>query len=177
MKEDDKKFLRIISRYLILVLIALPGLDFFYYVFLPLTKLPVFTLLGIFFDPIMVGNVIFISQKSIEIVGACVAGSAYYLLLILNLSVPKINFLNRIKMLLFGFSIFLFINIARIFILSVMYVNDSLFFDFAHKLFWYIGSTIFIVAIWFLQIKVFKVKEIPFYSDLKYLYRKSRAKN
>lgn len=176
MKKESKKFLIIILRYLILALIAIPGFDFFYMIFLPLTKFPVFYLLSLFYDPVVLGNSIFIFDKSIEIVGACVAGSAYYFLLILNLSTPNIKRLNRIRMIFAGFLVFLLINIIRIFLLSVMYLNDSQFFDFTHKLFWYLGSTLFIVIIWFVQVKKNKIRSIPFYSDLKYIYGKSSFK-
>jgi exosortase/archaeosortase family protein len=176
MKIEDKKFLSIILRYLFLALIAIPGFDFFYFIFLPLTKFPVFYLLNFFYEPIVFGNAIFILGKSIEIVNACVAGSAYYFLLILNLSTPNIKWTKRIKMVFFGFLTFLGINILRIFILSIMYLNDSQFFDFTHKLFWYLGSTLFIVVIWFVQVRKNKVKSIPFYSDLKYIYGKSNFK-
>jgi exosortase/archaeosortase family protein len=110
-----------------------------------------------------------IDNFAIEIIGACIAGSAYSLLLILNLSVPNIKIKQRIKLLLFSFSSLLIINILRIFILSVLFVQGISFFDITHKLFWYAGSTIFVVAIWFTGIKLFKIKEIPFYSDIKYL--------
>jgi hypothetical protein len=40
-------------------------------------------------------------------------------------------------------------------------------FDISHKLSWYIGSIILVVGIWFLEVKKFNIKEIPFYSDLK----------
>jgi exosortase/archaeosortase family protein len=176
MKKESKKFMNIIIRYLILALIAIPGFDLFYFIFLPLTKYPVFYLLGMFYEPIVLSNVIFIADKSIEIVGACVAGSAYYFLLILNLATPEIKILKRLKMLAFAFLTFLIINIIRIFVLSIMYVNESQFFDFTHKLFWYLGSTLFIVVIWFVQVKKNKIKLIPFYSDLKFIYGKSSFK-
>jgi hypothetical protein len=31
-------------------------------------------------------------------------------------------------------------------------------------------STIFIVGIWFLEVHIFKIKEIPFFSDVKFLF-------
>jgi len=176
MKIEDKKFLNIILRYLFLALIAIPGFDFFYFIFLPLTKFPVFYLLGFFYEPFILENTIFILGRSIEIVNACVAGSAYYFLLMLNFSTPNIKWKKRLRMVLFGFLIFLGINIIRIFVLSLMYLNDSQFFDFTHKLFWYLGSTLFIVVIWFVQVRNNKVRSIPFYSDLKYIYRKSSFK-
>jgi len=166
----------IILRYFFLALIALPGFNLFYFVFLPLTVYPVYFLLNLFMEVNLVGNVIFGGGFPVEIIGACVAGSAYYFLLILNLSIPKIDYKKRIKMVCFAFGILLIINILRIFSLSLMYFFGSQLFDFTHKLFWYLGSTIFVVAIWFLEVKLFDIKTIPFYSDLKFLYRKSSLK-
>ena len=55
--------------------------------------------LGLFFDTLLMGNVILLDNRiPIEIVPACVAGSAYYLLLILNLSIAKIKLKTRIQM-------------------------------------------------------------------------------
>jgi len=176
MNKESKRTLNLFLRYLLLVLIALPGLDIFYVIFLPLTKYPVYWFLQIFFNPVMVGNTLIVGSKFIEIVGACVAGSAYYLLLVLNLGTPDIKTPLRIKMILLSFLGFLLVNIIRIIFLSVIYLNNSPAFDFLHKVFWYFGSTILIVFIWFLEVKIFDIKGIPFYSDLKRLYQSSSLK-
>ena len=161
----------LIIRYFIIILLGLPPLWFFSKVFTPLTIYPVLFILGLFFDVILSGATILVSSTfAIEIIEACVAGSAYYLLLILNLSTPKINLSKRIKMLLLGFLIFLVLNILRILFLSSLYISGSGWFDFTHELFWYLVSIGFVVLIWFFQVKLFKIKKIPFYSDLKTLY-------
>lgn len=157
-------------RYLLLMVIALPGLDLFYFLFLPLTKYPVFFGLKLFYDPVLLDNVIFVGKHTIEIVGACIAGSAYYFLLILNFSTAKIKAADRVKLILTTFGIFFLINVIRIFVLSIMYLEGSPLFDVTHKLFWYFGSTIFVVLIWFFGTYVYKVTTIPFYTDLKYMY-------
>jgi exosortase/archaeosortase family protein len=171
-----KKYLDIILRYSILVLIAILGFDIFYFIFLPLTKYSVYYLLNIFFEPIMLGNSIFIGLDTIEIIGACVAGSAYFFLLILNLSTPDIKINKRLSMIVTAFFAFLIINILRIFFLSLMYINDSPLFDITHKLFWYLGSTLLVIVIWFAQVKLYRIKNIPFYSDIKSIYRQSSFK-
>jgi len=176
MKFESKKTLNLLLRYALLILIAFFGLNLFYTVFLPLTKYSVYYFLQIFFEPIMVGDTLQFGQKTIEIIGACVAGSAYSFLLLLNLGTPNIKLPLRMKMILFSFGIFLIVNIARIIILSLMYLNDSPSFDALHKILWYFGSTILVVLIWFLQIKIFEIEKIPFYSDLKSLYQKSNLK-
>jgi len=172
-----KEMWKMIIRYLILVLVAIPGFGYIYYLLSPITTYPVGFLLSLIYSVqiapgmIMVGNL-----ALIEIIGACIAGSAFYFLLILNLSIPNIGWKKRLTMIVFSFVIFLIINILRIFILSIMFVSGSAFFDITHKIFWYLGSTLFVILIWFLEVKVFNIKEIPFYSDLKILYLKSLLK-
>jgi len=159
----------VIIRYLILILIALPNLWLFYLIFAPLTLYPVYFLLNIFFDASLIGNMITFDSSSIELIPPCIAGAAYYLLLILNLSTPEIKLKKRIKLIILSFAIFLILNILRIFFLSFLLYSGSDFFEITHKVFWYLISTIFVVGIWFFQVKLYKIKKIPFYSDLKYL--------
>ncbi|MFH1787675.1 MAG: pacearchaeosortase [archaeon] len=172
----SKEVYDILIRYLVIFLSALPHFWIFYFIFTPLTIYPVYFLLKIFFDVSLSGNIISVSDYSIEIINACVAGSAYYALLVLNLSIPKIKIKKRIKMLLFAFVSLLTINILRILFLSILWVSGSSFFDITHKLFWYFLSTIFVVLIWFTEVRIFKIKEIPFYSDLSHLFKHSILK-
>lgn len=177
MRKETKRSLNLLLRYLFLVLIALPGLSLFYDVFLPLTKEPVFYFLKIFFsNAVLIGDSIYIGTNVLDIIGACVAGSAYYFLLILNLGTPDIKPLKRLKMILLSFLGFLVFNIIRIIILSFMYVGESPLFDILHKTLWYFGSTILVVFIWFLEVKIFEIEGIPFYTDLKSLYQETKQK-
>ena len=172
-----KQVIDIFIRYVILILIALPNFYLFYFIFTPLTVYPVYFLIKLFFDASLTGEVINIMNYfPIEIIEACVAGSAYYLLLILNLSIPKIKLKKRINLILFSFTLFLIINILRIFLMSMIFIYGSQYFDILHKLFWYFGSIIFVIGIWFAEVKLFNIKEIPFYSDIKFLYKKSSLK-
>lgn len=172
MKKISKQFLDILIRYAILILIALPNLWLFYLIFTPLTIYPVYFLLNLFFETSLTGNVINVINFSIEMIPACIAGSAYYLLLILNLSIPKIETQKRLNMVFFSSLSFLIINILRVFLLSLGIISESPWFDITHKLFWYIGSIIFVIGIWFAEVKLFKIREIPFYSDIKFIYKK-----
>ncbi|OYT35801.1 hypothetical protein B6U91_02475 [Candidatus Pacearchaeota archaeon ex4484_71] len=167
------KYSSIFWRYLILVLIALPGFSIFYLVFLPLTIHPVSWVLGLFYPVSILKNIVFVNSFPIEIIGACIAGSAYYLLLILNLTIPDIPVLKRIKMIFLSFAAFFVINFIRIITLSIMYVEESQAFELTHKLFWYLGSTLFVLAIWFLEVRLFRIRGVPIKDDLKYIYRRS----
>jgi exosortase/archaeosortase family protein len=172
MREKSGKLLDIFIRYFILIIVSVPNLWIFYLIFTPLTVYFVYFLLSLFFQVSLSGNTILISKIfSVELIEACIAGSAYYLLLILNLSVPKIKISKRIKLILFSFLSFFAVNIIRIIVMSIILVNGSSLFDTLHILFWYAGSIIFVVGIWFIGIKIFHVKEMPFYSDIKTLIK------
>lgn len=172
LKKDTKQFFDIFVRYIILVLIAIPNLWIFYFVFSPLTIYPVYFILNLFLDVSLIGNIAIINKIiAIEFIDACIAGAAYYFLLILNLSTSGIKPKKRIKMILFSFVSLLALNILRIFFLIMVFFLGFSFFDITHKLFWYFISTVFVVGIWFFQVRIFKIKGIPFYSDLKFLYK------
>jgi len=169
-KEDSqKKTWFILFRYLILLILAL-SLALFYKILTPLTIYSTAGLLKIFYQVSVSGDIISVSNIFIQIIPACVAGSAYLLLLILNLLTPM-KLKQRIYTILFSIIILFILNILRIFFLTILLVNDFEFFDFTHKLFWYVLSTIFVVGIWFLTAYLFKIKKIPIYSDFKYLIK------
>ena len=173
LKKDSANILDILSRYFILVLTSLSGLWLFYFIFTSLTIYPVYFLASLIFEEVsLFGEIIIINGLAVEFIRACIAGSAYYLLLILNLSTPKINFKKRIVMVLIAFASLLIINIIRISLLILVFFYGFSFFDITHKFFWYFMSTIFVIVIWFAEVKYFKIKEIPFYSDIKYLYKR-----
>lgn len=166
MKRNFNYIYSLLGRYLILILVGIIGVGIFYIIFTPLTIYPVYFLLNSFFDVTLSSNILLINGLPIEIIGPCIAGSAYYLLLILNLSTPKIKSSKRIFSLLFSFGLLLLINVLRIFFLSILWISGSSFFDITHRLFWIFGSVVFVVGIWFLTVVTFKIKEVPFYSDI-----------
>jgi len=169
-------YLEIFIRYLIIILIALPNLYIFYLIFTPLTIYPLYFLFKLFFNVSLSQNILIINGFSIKFIKACIAGAGYYLLFILNLSIPKIKFKKRLKLVLFSFSLFLVLNILRIIFLSLLLFFNISIFEITHKIMWYFLSTILVVLIWFLEVKIFNIKEIPFYSDFKFLYKNSLFK-
>lgn len=159
-----KELFYIFIRYLILLLVG-----FFIgslYSFLELITIsPVSFILGMFYDISTHGTKILFSDSSIEIIPACVAGAAFYLLFILNLT-SEMRLKKRVFSLAFSFISLLILNIIRIVVFSIFYVENFSFFDFSHKLFWYFLSTVFVVGIWFLNVWIFKIKSIPIYTDI-----------
>lgn len=171
--KDNSRFVDIVIRYLVLVGISAVGIKVFYYLFLPLTLYPSYWAVDLFYSPILFGDTIFVGREAIQIIGACVAGSAYLFLLMLNLATPHIKIVKRIKLIFFTFLTFLLINLFRIILLSYMFLDEFSNFAFFHEMFWYLGSTLFVVAIWFVGVRHYNVVDIPFYSDLKFMISKS----
>ncbi|MEM1577742.1 MAG: pacearchaeosortase [Candidatus Pacearchaeota archaeon] len=151
-------------RYIILIIFGI-FIDIFYIFTFPTIFLLKFSL-SKFFSLTFINNYI-IGPKIIEIIPACIGGSAYYLLLILNLSTPM-KFKKRILSLFFLFFLFFIFNFSRLFLLIFLEFN-GINTNFYHKFFWYFGSTVFVFLIWILNIKLFKIEEIPVVSDVKYI--------
>ena len=175
-----REFLDIVARYALVMLFSLNNLGIFYLLFAPLTIYPVLWLLSLFYHASLSGNIISISlgseKISIELVDACIAGFAYFLLFALNLATRSIKIKTRIFSLLFVFFAFLFLNILRIIILSALCIGNFAYFDIVHSLFWNILSTLFVVGIWFLSVWLFRIKDIPGYSDLRFIYKYTKRK-
>jgi exosortase/archaeosortase family protein len=169
-----KELIYLFLRYIIVVLLGLGNLFIIYSIFTPLTiSLSVFSLSLV--SPVLtLGNQILFQGRIIELIPACIAGAAYYLLIILVLSTPKIDIRKRILFLLCSLLSLLLLNVFRIFFLSLL--AGSIYFNSVHIIFWYATSTIFIIAIWILFVKLFDIREIPVYSDIKYLGRKINPK-
>lgn len=167
----------IFLRYLILIITAIPDFWIFYFIFTPLTIYPVYLVLNLIFNASLSGDLIVIHGATIKVIDACIAGSAYYLLLIFNLSIPNVKFRKRLKMISFAFLSFLAVNVARIIILSVIVLTKPSIFDISHKLTWYIGSIIIVVLIWFIEVRKYDIKDIPFYTDIKAISKHTKKFN
>ncbi|MAG38364.1 hypothetical protein CMI45_03195 [Candidatus Pacearchaeota archaeon] len=162
---NSKSVYSLITRYLILVIVAIPNLFIFYKVFTPLTVYLSYLVLSLFSQvQLTLPSTLNLSSLTIEIIPACVAGAAYYLLLLLNLTTPM-ALKKRIKSILFLFTTFLILNVIRISAFALIITNGYTYFDLAHKVTWYFGSTILVILIWFANVYIFKIREIPVYSD------------
>lgn len=175
MRERKSKIniLGIISRYSITILAALFNLWIFYAIFTPLTIYPSYLLLKLFFNTALMGNILIINNLvAIELIKACIAGSAYYLLFIFNMSIPNIKLKKRISMIVFSFLSLLVLNILRIVSLVIVYMQKNSAFDVIHEVIWYAFGTLFVLGIWFTEVRIYKIKEIPIYSDIISLIKK-----
>ena len=165
----------LISMFIRYILALIFGLNIWFLelIFLPLTFYPVLFILNLFFNVKSSIPYLLVNGSLISIVSACIAASAYYFLIAINLITPM-DIKKRIKTMAFSFLFLLVVNILRIIFLSILYVNSFSFFDLTHKILWYGLSAIFVVVIWLLTVKIFKVKAIPFYSDFIYLKKLSK---
>lgn len=166
-KLETNEIAGILARYILLVILPLGNLYIFYLLFTPLTAYPVYLILKLFYPTLLLGfNLLIVDGFSISLISACVAGAAYYLLLILNLT-TSMRLKTRLNSLVFLFIAFLVTNILRIVIFSILAKNSYSWFNQMHALSWYIGSTLFVVVLWFVNVKLFKIKSVPVYTDIK----------
>lgn len=155
------------ARYLFLFLIGLSNLYIFYFLLTPITIYASYYLLSVFYNVSWVSsNTFLISNSVIEIAPACVAGAAYYFLLILNLTTPM-NSKKRIFSITFSLLCFFILNTLRIALMSFLIVKDSSFYALTHELTWHFGSTILLIIIWFSSVRLFRIAGIPFVTDFK----------
>ena len=166
----DKQMYNLLARYVILLILALGNLYLFYKILTPLTVYLIYFILNLFYNVKLSGIELLINNNIITIAPACVAGAAYYLLLMLNLTTPMPN-KKRFNSLLFLFISLYLLNIIRIIVLATLFINNSSAFDFTHELLWYGLSSVFVVVLWFSNVKIYKIKNIPVYTDFKSLIK------
>ena len=167
MNKQSNKILGLFLRYSTILLLGIGNLYIIYKILTPLTIHTIHKILLIFTDTTLVGNIISTNNIVIEIVPACVAGSAFYLLFLLILSAANIKPKTRTKALLTAFAMFFALNIIRILILIPL--ADTSYFEIVHWVFWHIISTLFVIGIWFSVVKIYKIKSIPIYTDFRYI--------
>ena len=158
-------------RLIIRTLLCFVPISLFYFIFTPLTIYGVYLLL-LSYGPAVVDIRMFIGNEVFLFVEACIAGSAYYLLWILNFLSKDIKVVTRIKMIALSFILLYIMNVLRIVILILIALNyGSSWFDVVHIVFWKVITTVYVAGVWIFIIKFYKVKSIPAYSDLKYLIK------
>jgi exosortase/archaeosortase family protein len=167
MDKQSSKILDLFARYFVILLVGIGNLYLFYKVLTPITVRAVAAILDLFSNPLVIDNMIFLKRVIIEIVPACVAGSAFYLLFLLVVSTAEMNFKKRFLVLVTSFSILFFLNTLRLVLLVPLVTTP--YFDTIHWIFWHLISTVFVVAVWVSMVFIYKIKAIPVYSDIKFL--------
>ena len=176
MKDGDKKVINLFLRYIFMIILGLGNLVVFYEFLTPLTVKSIQGILSIFYDSVdTIGSWIYFNGISVEIIPACVAGAAFYLLFILIFSTPGIKPRDRAYVVLYSFALLFIFNIIRILFLITMFGIS--YFETIHWIFWNIISTIVVVGIWFYMVKKFNIKETPVYSDVRYIKSLTKRKS
>lgn len=163
---NKNKLLNLIIRYALILSLGLT-LDYISPFLTIITTKLVSFFLNLISQATAIENTIIFQDVIVELIPACIAVSAYFLLLILIFSTPEITSRNRVSIIIFSISALLILNTIRIVFLTL--INQSIYYELMHMVFWYLLSTAFVVGIWFIIIKIFKIKTIPFYSDFKFL--------
>ena len=167
MNRQSKRIMGLFARYIFILLLGTGNLYLFYKILTPLTIQTVSRILAIFSPVIVADNLIRFNGLMIEIVPACVAGAAFFLLLLLILSTAEIKPLKRTIIIIISMLALFILNILRIIILAGL--AKTSYFEIVHWTSWHIISTLFVVGIWFAMVKIYKIKSIPIYSDIIYL--------
>ena len=167
MNKQSNRILGLFTRYIALLLLGAGNLYIFYKVLTPLTLRTVSGILAIFSPVTVADNLIRFRGIIIEIVPACVAGSAFFLLLFLILATAEIKPGKRSLLIVISMLSLFLLNVVRIIILAGL--SRSSYFTAAHWASWHILSTIFVVGIWFTIVKIYSIKSTPLYSDIIYL--------
>ncbi len=171
-----EKWHQIFLRYALALVLSFKELYIFYLIFTPLTLYLSLFILKLFYEVSITGNLLLVNGSSLEFVRACVAGGAYYLLLALNLTTPHIKAVKRVKIFLFTSLLLLAMNVLRVVILSSLFIQSSIYFEITHKIFWFFVSTLYVLLIWILAVRIFRIKDIPVYSDFLSLWKSVRKR-
>ena len=157
----------IIVRYDFLLILSLFQSTVLYELFTPLTLYPVLWIVKLFVSARILPLTATIETSSIifSLVPACIAGSAYYLLMVLNLTTPM-SLQQRWKSLLFIIGLFFSFNVFRIIFFVFLFSSGVSFAEPLHLVVWYCASIFLVVAIWFANVALFKIDSLPVIEDI-----------
>lgn len=169
MKYEKRLILRLLA---LIVIFLIPSLILIIFS-KPTIYLSYYSLKLLSYNPILMDNNITINQTTLTFIPACVATSAYYLLIALIFLTKDLKLKTITYSIIIGSSLILLFNILRVDILVFILLNFSNnLFDTLHLFIWKFLSGIYVALVWLLLVKIFKIKTIPIYSDVKYLIKK-----
>jgi len=162
---------RVYVRLLLLIIFLLVGYKVIYVVISPITFYLIYYSL-FFYSPILTSSTSFVvNGQSVNFIPACTAASAYLLFLMLVLTVD-IKFRKAASIFLTGSFLILFGNLVRVDILIISLIKYGYtLFETLHMFFWTVLSTIYVVLVWILLAWIFKIRDIPIYSDFLRVYK------
>ena len=168
----NHKVKEIILRYSIILILSL-FYPFLNVIFSIPTIYASYGLISLFYPVSLLGNILSFNNIQVELIDACIAGLAYLLLIVLNLA-SQMPLKTRIKALSFGLFTFFVFNILRISLLALLFSSNSQMFSYVHTFFWYFGSVLAVFLIWVFSINLFKIKNNPFTSDIKFILKNTK---
>jgi exosortase/archaeosortase family protein len=152
--------------------------NYFYFIFTPVTVYGsgfLLSLLG--YNVIINGNRLSIGDSSFVFIEACIALAAYYLLFLLVIFTKDLGLKKSLRIFGLGSLLILVMNVIRVDILIILFIEASeRWFETIHMVFWKFLAGIYVALVWIALTRYYKVKEIPIFSDLKELYKKSLFK-
>ncbi len=148
--------------------------DLISFVIMPLTAYASYPFLFLLFNASIYKNIISFGSFSLEIAEACAALEAYILLGMLLLLTKDIGLKNGVKMFFAGSLLILGANILRIILIAFILNNFSVnLFSAIHFYLWNFVSGIYVALVWIFLAYRFKVRNIPVYDDLIFLWKNS----
>ncbi len=159
------------SLFIRIILCFVP-ISLFSFVLTPITIYGSYILLFSFFDVVVKGKILFVNGFPFEIVEACVATTAYFLLWLLCFLTKDIKLKIRLKLLLYGFLLILGMNLIRIALLVFIAMKYGFaWFTLVHLAFWNFVTGIYVALVWIFLVMKFKIYGVPVYDDLRTLYK------
>jgi len=165
---------KLILRIAIAIVIFFIPFNYINFVFTKITLYPsyLFALIK-YSNAILENNYMIINSTLLRFIPACIGASAYCFLLVIILLTKDIKLKTRINLFLLGSLLILILNIIRIEILIYILMKyGSNLFRAARESFWMLISGVYVAIVWLFLAWKFKIKAIPVYSDLKYIFEK-----
>lgn len=162
---------RVIASFAVLL-----GYNWLYILLTPLTLHFSYFFFSIFVPSALIGTKIATLTDTFNFIPACVATSAYALLALLVFLTKDISWNERLQMIIYGWIAILAFNILRIELLLLTFFSLETAYDSIHLFVWKFMSTAFVVLLWLGLARLYKVKAIPVYSDVKELIGMIRKK-
>ncbi len=165
----------ILIRYFTLLVITIFQANLLPMIFTPLTLYPLLWILQLFGSANLLPLTATIETSKIvfSLVPACIGGSAYYLLLILNLT-TSMSLEKRVKSLVFLISSFFILNILRLILFVFLFSEYIQLANALHLVTWYLFSIVLVIGLWFFNVYLFKIKSIPIIDDFKNLFNATK---
>ena len=166
---------KLIIRLLALIFISYPLLKV---IFMPITYQFVKEITSFFYNISTEGYSMTVEGTTLNFVPACAAIAAFYLLFLLITTTKDLNFKISVKLFLIGGLLIFIANLIRIEFLTYLLVEyGKNYFEMVHIIIWSAISSIYIAVTWIFLVNYYRIKNIPVYSDIKYLLKKIKRRN